>query len=80
MSGKKYGIKLLIPVADGMNEVHLRCDNVSSKKLSDFLGGLIDFVHLRGCKGKLRNVAGIVKHMVLYCLSHMVCAQKWVVK
>ncbi|XP_054844993.1 fermitin family homolog 1 [Eublepharis macularius] len=27
VSGKKYGIKLLIPVADGMNEVHLRCDN-----------------------------------------------------
>uniref|UniRef100_A0A803TEZ5 FERM domain containing kindlin 1 n=1 Tax=Anolis carolinensis TaxID=28377 RepID=A0A803TEZ5_ANOCA len=27
VSGKKYGIKLLIPVADGMNEVHLRCEN-----------------------------------------------------
>ncbi|XP_066495220.1 fermitin family homolog 1 isoform X2 [Tiliqua scincoides] len=27
VSGKRYGIKLLIPVADGMNEVHLRCDN-----------------------------------------------------
>nr|XP_028578036.1 fermitin family homolog 1-like isoform X1 [Podarcis muralis] len=27
VSGRKYGIKLLIPVADGMNEVHLRCDN-----------------------------------------------------
>ncbi|XP_070588777.1 fermitin family homolog 1 isoform X1 [Erythrolamprus reginae] len=25
VSGKKYGIKLLIPVADGMNEIHLRC-------------------------------------------------------
>ncbi|XP_009905182.2 fermitin family homolog 1 [Dryobates pubescens] len=24
---KKFGIKLLIPVADGMNEVYLRCDN-----------------------------------------------------
>ncbi|XP_053140777.1 fermitin family homolog 1 [Hemicordylus capensis] len=29
VSGKKYGIKLLIPVADGMNELHLRCDNES---------------------------------------------------
>uniref|UniRef100_A0AAY4DBR0 Band 4.1 domain-containing protein n=1 Tax=Denticeps clupeoides TaxID=299321 RepID=A0AAY4DBR0_9TELE len=24
---KKFGIKLLIPVADGMNEVYIRCDN-----------------------------------------------------
>ncbi|XP_037376982.1 fermitin family homolog 1 [Talpa occidentalis] len=27
VSGRKFGIKLLIPVADGMNEVHLRCDH-----------------------------------------------------
>ncbi|XP_068918896.1 fermitin family homolog 1 isoform X2 [Petaurus breviceps papuanus] len=27
VSGRKFGIKLLIPVADGMNEVYLRCDN-----------------------------------------------------
>uniref|UniRef100_A0A8C0W1I1 PH domain-containing protein n=1 Tax=Castor canadensis TaxID=51338 RepID=A0A8C0W1I1_CASCN len=27
VSGKKFGIKLLIPVADGMNEVYLRCDH-----------------------------------------------------
>ncbi|XP_062429483.1 fermitin family homolog 1 isoform X2 [Rhea pennata] len=27
VAGKKFGIKLLIPVADGMNEVYLRCDN-----------------------------------------------------
>lgn len=26
---KKFGIKLLLPVADGMNEVYIRCDNVS---------------------------------------------------
>lgn len=25
---KKFGIKLLLPVADGMNEVYIRCDNV----------------------------------------------------
>lgn len=31
VAAKKFGIKLLIPVADGMNEVYLRCDNVSSK-------------------------------------------------
>uniref|UniRef100_A0A452H8N5 PH domain-containing protein n=2 Tax=Gopherus TaxID=38771 RepID=A0A452H8N5_9SAUR len=27
VAGRKFGIKLLIPVADGMNEVYLRCDN-----------------------------------------------------
>ncbi|NXK88893.1 FERM1 protein, partial [Formicarius rufipectus] len=27
VAAKKFGIKLLIPVADGMNEVYLRCDN-----------------------------------------------------
>lgn len=38
VSGKKFGIKLLIPVADGMNEVYLRCDHVSkiTKILSHF--------------------------------------------
>ncbi|XP_069464377.1 fermitin family homolog 1 [Ambystoma mexicanum] len=29
VAGKKFGIKLLIPVADGMNEVCLRCENES---------------------------------------------------
>ncbi|XP_008571048.1 PREDICTED: fermitin family homolog 1 [Galeopterus variegatus] len=27
VAGRKYGIKLLIPVADGMNEVYLRCEH-----------------------------------------------------
>ncbi|XP_025787835.1 fermitin family homolog 1 [Puma concolor] len=27
VAGRKFGIKLLIPVADGMNEVYLRCDH-----------------------------------------------------
>ncbi|XP_075900787.1 fermitin family homolog 1 [Nelusetta ayraudi] len=27
MTDKKFGIKLLLPVADGMNEVYIRCDN-----------------------------------------------------
>lgn len=27
VTDKKFGIKLLIPVADGMNEVYIRCDN-----------------------------------------------------
>ncbi|MGH0139650.1 UNVERIFIED_CONTAM: hypothetical protein FKN15_042579 [Acipenser sinensis] len=27
VSSKKFGIKLLVPVADGMNEVYLRCEN-----------------------------------------------------
>ncbi|NXP18390.1 FERM1 protein, partial [Scytalopus superciliaris] len=27
VAAKKFGIKLLIPVADGMNEAYLRCDN-----------------------------------------------------
>ncbi|NXC12102.1 FERM1 protein, partial [Corythaeola cristata] len=27
VAAKKFGIKLLIPVADGMNEVYLRCEN-----------------------------------------------------
>lgn len=30
ISGQKFNIKLLIPVAEGMNEIWLRCDNVSS--------------------------------------------------
>lgn len=30
VAGRKFGIKLLIPVADGMNEVYLRCDHVST--------------------------------------------------
>lgn len=29
ISGQKFNIKLLIPVADGMNEIWLRCDTVS---------------------------------------------------
>ncbi|XP_033296193.1 fermitin family homolog 1 isoform X2 [Orcinus orca] len=29
VAGRKFGIKLLIPVADGMNEVYLRCDHES---------------------------------------------------
>ncbi|XP_057557504.1 fermitin family homolog 1 isoform X5 [Hippopotamus amphibius kiboko] len=29
VAGRKYGIKLLIPVADGMNEVYLRCEHES---------------------------------------------------
>ena len=29
VAGRKFGIKLLIPIADGMNEVYLRCDHVS---------------------------------------------------
>lgn len=28
ISGQKFNIKLLIPVADGMNEIWLRCDMV----------------------------------------------------
>lgn len=28
ISGQKFNIKLLIPVAEGMNEIWLRCDNV----------------------------------------------------
>ena len=28
VTDKKFGIKLLLPVADGMNEVYIRCDNV----------------------------------------------------
>lgn len=30
VTDRKFGIKLLLPVADGMNEVYIRCDNVSS--------------------------------------------------
>lgn len=26
---RKFGLKLLLPAADGMNEVYIRCDNVS---------------------------------------------------
>ncbi|KAG2467298.1 fermitin family homolog 1 [Polypterus senegalus] len=29
VTGRKFGIKLLIPVADGMNEVYLRCEDES---------------------------------------------------
>lgn len=39
VAGRKFGIKLLIPVADGMNEVYLRCDHVSkmlTKMLTPF--------------------------------------------
>lgn len=36
VAAKKFGIKLLIPVADGMNEVYLRCDNVSNKRKFGF--------------------------------------------
>lgn len=31
ISGQKFNIKLLIPVADGMNEIWLRCDTVRLK-------------------------------------------------
>lgn len=33
ISGQKFNIKLLIPVADGMNEIWLRCDTVRQEKL-----------------------------------------------
>ncbi|XP_005991152.1 fermitin family homolog 1 isoform X2 [Latimeria chalumnae] len=33
VAGKKFGIKLLIPVADGMNEVCLRCENLAARIL-----------------------------------------------
>uniref|UniRef100_A0A4W3KDT7 FERM domain containing kindlin 1 n=1 Tax=Callorhinchus milii TaxID=7868 RepID=A0A4W3KDT7_CALMI len=29
VTGQKFGIKLLVPVSDGMNEVHLKCHNES---------------------------------------------------
>lgn len=32
VTDKKFGIKLLLPVADGMNEIYIRCDNVSNLK------------------------------------------------
>ncbi|KTF82257.1 hypothetical protein cypCar_00018853 [Cyprinus carpio] len=33
ISGQKFNIKLLIPVADGMNEIWLRCDTISARIL-----------------------------------------------
>lgn len=36
VTDKKFGIRLLLPVADGMNEVYIRCDNVRS--LASVLG------------------------------------------
>lgn len=30
VTDRKFGIKLLLPVADGMNEIYIRCDEVSS--------------------------------------------------
>ncbi|MEQ2199255.1 Fermitin 2, partial [Xenoophorus captivus] len=36
ISGQKFNIKLLIPVADGMNEIWLRCDTVRLKSASFF--------------------------------------------
>ncbi|XP_030304432.1 fermitin family homolog 1 isoform X2 [Calypte anna] len=33
VAAKKFGIKLLIPVADGMNEVYLRCENLAARIL-----------------------------------------------
>jgi len=33
ISGQKFNIKLLIPVADGMNEIWLRCDVVRPESL-----------------------------------------------
>uniref|UniRef100_A0A6Q2WQR4 Band 4.1 domain-containing protein n=1 Tax=Esox lucius TaxID=8010 RepID=A0A6Q2WQR4_ESOLU len=32
VTDKKFGIKLLLPVADGMNEVYIRCDNAQYAK------------------------------------------------
>lgn len=37
VTDKKFGIKLLLPVADGMNEVYIRCDNVRCYFLYKFL-------------------------------------------
>lgn len=42
VTDKKFGIKLLLPVADGMNEVYIRCDNVSAMStLSSFFENLL---------------------------------------
>lgn len=41
ISGQKFNIKLLIPVAEGMNEIWLRCDNVSFLIKSKFQSFLI---------------------------------------
>lgn len=44
ISGQKFNIKLLIPVADGMNEIWLRCDTV---RLSSYR--TVMFFALTGC-------------------------------
>lgn len=36
VAAQKFCIKLLIPEPDGMNEVYLRCDNVSVKSILVF--------------------------------------------
>lgn len=56
ISGQKFNIKLLIPVADGMNEIWLRCDMVS---LSFFL---LFHSLMRGvaCRGVTINRAFLV--------------------
>lgn len=45
VTDKKFGIKLLLPVADGMNEVYIRCDNVSNLNES-FSLSFLDFINL----------------------------------
>ncbi|XP_062981931.1 fermitin family homolog 1 isoform X2 [Elgaria multicarinata webbii] len=52
VSGKKYGIKLLIPVADGMNEVHLRCDNLATRLLEAHQ----NIAHMSLMEAKLRFI------------------------
>ena len=41
ISGQKFVIKLLIPVADGMNEIWLRCDTVRLTLLHHLLQFLV---------------------------------------
>lgn len=41
VAAKKFGIKLLIPVADGMNELYLRCENVSNETRENFYSWFI---------------------------------------
>lgn len=67
VAGRKFGIKLLIPVADGMNEVYLRCDHVSKTTQT--------FSHFTFIKPK-DELSEVFSPMIHYCISQLLFRNK----
>uniref|UniRef100_A0A8C2ZYW1 FERM domain containing kindlin 1 n=1 Tax=Cyclopterus lumpus TaxID=8103 RepID=A0A8C2ZYW1_CYCLU len=58
---KKFGIKLLLPVADGMNEVYIRCDNYAKWKAACILASKGKTMAYSSYKSEVRNIQSFLQ-------------------